>query len=118
VLSVLFNERRYDEAIRKLRSVLAVHPDDAMAQWSLGLVLIGKGQPEQAIPVLEKSVSIMRRSPGPIGLLATAKARAGRRAEAIRLINELKRRRQSGYIPAGALIFQSADPMDGRNGFA
>jgi hypothetical protein len=37
-------------------------------------------------------------------LLATAYAHAGRRAEAFRLINELKRRRRKSYIPAGAFI--------------
>jgi hypothetical protein len=36
--------------------------------------------------------------------LATANARAGHRTEALRLIDELKRRRQTGYLPAGALI--------------
>ncbi len=37
-------------------------------------------------------------------MLATAYAHAGRRTEALRLINELKRRRQTSYIPAGAFI--------------
>jgi pentatricopeptide repeat protein len=47
---------------------------------------------------------MMHRSPGSIELLATAYARAGRREEAIRLINELKERRQKSYVPAGAFI--------------
>ena len=101
---ILFNSRRYDEAIRELRSVLAVHPDDARALWFLGFTLIGKGQSEEAIPVLEKTVSIMNRSPGSIEVLATAYAHAGRRNDALRLMEELKRRRQTGYIPAGAFI--------------
>jgi hypothetical protein len=49
-------------------------------------------------------VSVSKRSPGSIELLATAYARAGHRTEALRLINELKRRRQTSYIPAGAFI--------------
>jgi tetratricopeptide (TPR) repeat protein len=101
---ILFQGRRYDEAIQELQSTVRVHPDDAGAEWTLGFALIGGGNPEQAIPVLEKVVSTMHRSPGSLELLATANARAGRHSEAIRLINELKRRRQSGYIPAGALI--------------
>src|SRR5262249_39210590 len=101
---ILFQARRYDEAIRELRSVLAVHADYASAHSSLGFALIGKGQPEEAIPDLEKTVSLMQRSPGSIGLLATAYAHAGRRTEALRLINELKRRRQRGYVPAGVFI--------------
>jgi TolB-like protein/DNA-binding winged helix-turn-helix (wHTH) protein/Tfp pilus assembly protein PilF len=101
---ILFHARRYDEAIRELRSVLAVHPDNAPARWFLGFALIGKGQPELAIPELEKTASLMHRSPGSIELLATANARAGRRREALRLINELKQRRRTTYVPAGAFI--------------
>jgi tetratricopeptide (TPR) repeat protein len=102
--SILFYARRYDEALRELRSVLAVHPDAAMARFFLGFALIGKGQPEEAIRELERTASLMHGSPGSLGLLATAYAHAGRRREALRLINELKRRRQKGYVPAGAFI--------------
>ncbi|MBV9678063.1 MAG: winged helix-turn-helix domain-containing protein [Acidobacteriaceae bacterium] len=101
---ILFHARRYDEAIRELRSVLAVHPDSAFAHWYLGFALIAKGQPEEALPELERTASLMHRSPGSLELLATAEAHAGRRTEALRLINELKQNRQKGYIPAGALI--------------
>ena len=101
----LFNARHYDEAIREVRSVLAVHPDSAMAHWVLGFVLIGNAQYEEAISVLEKAVSMTNRSPGTIGLLATAYAHAGRRSEALRLLEELRRRRQRGYVPAAAFIF-------------
>ena len=82
---ILFQARRYDEAIRELRSVLAVHPDSASAHWFLGFALIGNGQPEEAIPELEKTASIMHRSPGSLELLATAHAHAGHRAEALQL---------------------------------
>jgi len=102
---IRFQSRRYTEAMRKFRSVLAAQPDDTYALWSLGFALIGNAQPEEAIPALEKAVSVMNRSPGSIELLATANARAGHRTEALRLIDELKRRRQTGYLPAGALIY-------------
>jgi TolB-like protein/DNA-binding winged helix-turn-helix (wHTH) protein/Tfp pilus assembly protein PilF len=101
---ILFQARRYPEAMHELRSVLAARPDDAGALYFLGFALIGNAQPEEAIPTLEKAVSIMNRSPGSIELLATAHARAGHRTEALRLINELKLRRQTGYLPAGAFI--------------
>jgi tetratricopeptide (TPR) repeat protein len=81
-----------------------VQPDHAYAHWILGFTLIGKGQSEEAIPVLERTVSLMKRSPGSIELLATAHARAGHRTQALRLIDELKRRRQTSYVPAGAFI--------------
>jgi tetratricopeptide (TPR) repeat protein len=101
---ILFLARRYAEAIRELHSTLAVHPNDAFAGWVLGFVLITKGEPNEAIPILEKTVVLMNRSPGSVELLATAYGQAGHRTEALRLIDELKQRRQSGYVPAGAFI--------------
>ncbi len=101
---ILFNAHRYNEAIQEMRSVLEAKRDDPDALWALGFPLIANGQAQQAIPILEKVVSVSDRSPGSLELLATAYARAGRRTEALRLINELKRRRQTSYVPAGAFI--------------
>ncbi len=101
---ILFHARRYNEAIRELRGVLAVQPDKASALWFLGFALIGNGQSEEAIPVVEKASFIMHRSAGSIELLATANAHAGRRTKALSLINEMKQRRQTSYVPSGAFI--------------
>jgi tetratricopeptide (TPR) repeat protein len=84
--------------------VLAVHPDSASAYWFIGFALIGKGKPEEAIPQLERAASIMRRSGGSLEMLAAAHAYAGHRAEALRLIEEMKRARERTYVPAGAFI--------------
>jgi TolB-like protein/DNA-binding winged helix-turn-helix (wHTH) protein/tetratricopeptide (TPR) repeat protein len=101
---ILFMARRYEEAMRELRSELAVRPNDERALWNLGFVLIANGKPDEAIPVLEKVVLTSSRSPGSIEVLALAYARAGRRPEALRLVDELKRRRQTSFVPAGAFI--------------
>jgi len=37
-------------------------------------------------------------------VLIRAYARAGRRTDALRLLAELKRRREAGYVPAGAFV--------------
>jgi TolB-like protein/DNA-binding winged helix-turn-helix (wHTH) protein/tetratricopeptide (TPR) repeat protein len=101
---ILFHARRYDEAMRELRSELSVHPDDVWAQSTLGFVLMATGQPEEASTILEKTTSLMKSSSGSLELLASAYARAGRRREALHVINELKQRRQKTYVPAGAFI--------------
>jgi TolB-like protein/DNA-binding winged helix-turn-helix (wHTH) protein/Tfp pilus assembly protein PilF len=101
---ILFDARRYDEAIRELRSVLAVRPDYATAHWFLGSALIANGQPGEAIPVLEKAASLSNRSPAVLGVLVRAYAHAGRRADAHRVLAELKRRQQKGYVPAAAFV--------------
>ena len=41
---------------------------------------------------------------GSLELLAVAYAHAARRAEALKLVDELKRRRENGYMPAGVFI--------------
>lgn len=101
---ILFNARRFDEAIRELRGVLAVHPEDATANFFLGFSLIANRQSAEAIPVLEKTVFLMDRSPGPMGVLVHAYAYSGRRPEALRLLAELKRRQQAGYVPPAVFV--------------
>ena len=101
---ILFQSHRYDEAIRELRSVLAVHPDDAMALTTLGFTLVANNQPGEAITVLEKAISISHRSPLPIGVLIRAYSHAGRRKEALGLLAELHQRRRAGFVPAGAFV--------------
>ena len=96
--------RRYDDAVHVLRSALEINPDDAWALWILGFVRIANHQLEQAIPELETAVSASKRSPAVVGLLANAYAQAGRRRDALRLLEELKKRKQTGYVPPAALV--------------
>jgi tetratricopeptide (TPR) repeat protein len=101
---ILFMARRYDAAIRELRSVPAVHPDYATAQWILGFALIANNQADEAIPVLDKALTLTGGSPGVTGLLVRAYSHAGRRTEALHVLDELKRHQQTSYVPAGAFV--------------
>jgi TolB-like protein/Tfp pilus assembly protein PilF len=101
---ILFQSRRYDEAIRELQSVLALKPQSPSAHWYLGFALIGAERFDEAIATLEKAASLSDRSSAVLGVLVHAYAGAGRRAEAVRVFEELHRRRQKGYVPAGAFL--------------
>jgi TolB-like protein/DNA-binding winged helix-turn-helix (wHTH) protein/Flp pilus assembly protein TadD len=101
---ILNNARRYDEAIRELRSVLAVEPEDPFALWFLGFALIGAERFDEAIATLERAASLSDRSSAVLGVLVGAYAGAGRRTEALRVLGELHRRRQTGYVPAAAFL--------------
>lgn len=101
---MLFIARRYDEAIHELRTVLAAQLDEPVALWDIGIVLVDKNQPQDAIPTLEKAVSLSDRSPGVIGTLIRAYAQAGRRGDALRLLGELQQRRKVGFVPAGPFV--------------
>jgi tetratricopeptide (TPR) repeat protein len=101
---ILFQAHRYNDSIRELRSAIAVHPDDAGAYLFLGFALIADHKSEEAIPILHTAISLSHGSPAAIGVLVRAYAHAGRRAEALRVLDQLKRRRQRGYVPAAAFV--------------
>jgi TolB-like protein/Flp pilus assembly protein TadD len=101
---ILFHGRRYDEAIRELRTAQAIEPQDALAVWFLGFVLIAAEHYDEAITTLERAASLSNRSSAVLGVLVHAYAAAGRRAEALRVLHELNRRRASGYVPPAAFL--------------
>ena len=115
---ILFLSRRYDEAVHELHSVLAVRPDDAAALWFLGFALTADNQSKEAIPVLERAFSVSDRSSAVIGVLIRAYAHAGRRADGLRLLEELKRRKQAGYVPAAAFVNAYLGLGDNEEAFA
>jgi len=53
--------------------------------------------------VLEKALGTDR-NPAVMGVLVRAYAHAGRRREALRLVDELKRRQQTGYVAAAPFV--------------
>jgi TolB-like protein/DNA-binding winged helix-turn-helix (wHTH) protein/Tfp pilus assembly protein PilF len=101
---VLFQSHRYAEAIQESRSALAVQPKSAGDLLTLGFVLIANNQAEDAIPALEEAATISNRSPAVLGVLVRAYAHAGRRSDALQVVAELKKRREKGYVPAGAFV--------------
>jgi TolB-like protein/Tfp pilus assembly protein PilF len=101
---ILFQAHRYDDAIRESRSRLALQPGNASDLTTLGFALIANNKPADAIPVLEKAVSLSSGSPAATGVLIRAYAHAGRRGDALRLLAQLKQRSKAGYIPAGAFV--------------
>lgn len=104
VSMIMFHAHRFEEAIRESRSALALKPDNAGNLMGLGFALIANNQPADAIPVLEKALSLSKGSPAVTGVLIRAYAHAGRRGDALRLLAELKQRRKVGYIPTGAFV--------------
>jgi TolB-like protein/DNA-binding winged helix-turn-helix (wHTH) protein/Flp pilus assembly protein TadD len=100
----LYIGRHYDDAIRELESALKTSLDDIGLLWTLGFVLVANNQPREAIPVLERALIISNRSPGVIGVLIRAYVLDGRRAEALKLLDELKQLNRKAYVPAAAFV--------------
>jgi TolB-like protein/DNA-binding winged helix-turn-helix (wHTH) protein/Flp pilus assembly protein TadD len=115
---ILFQARRYDDSIDELRHMLTVRQNDAGLLWMLGFVLAIKGQPKEAIPILERAAELSNRSSGKLDVLTYAYARAGRRKDALRLLAELKRRKQVGYVPAASFVIAYIGLSDFEQAFA
>ena len=101
---ILFQSHRFEEAARELRSALAVRPDDQHALTTLGFVLSASGRSADAVAPLERAVFLSSGSPASTGVLIHAYALSGRRADALRLLAALERRRAAGYVPAAAFV--------------
>jgi TolB-like protein/Flp pilus assembly protein TadD len=101
---ILFQGRRFEEAIRELRTAVTIEPKDTMALWYLGFALAGAEQFDEAITTLEKAAAQSNRNPAVLGVLVRAYARGGQRTEALRVMDELHKQRQKGYIPAAAFL--------------
>jgi TolB-like protein/Tfp pilus assembly protein PilF len=101
---ILFQARRYDDAIRELQTVLAVEPDHPTALWFLSFALIGAKRFDEAAVTLERTAAPSERSSAVLGVLVHAYEGAGRRADALRALDELHRRRKAGYVPPAAFL--------------
>ncbi len=104
VSGILFQAHRFAEAVRESRSSQALYPDNPGILLGLGFALIANHQPADAVPVLEKAISLSNGSPAATGVLIRAYAHAGRRSDALRLLADLNQRRKGGYVPAGAFV--------------
>jgi len=101
---ILFQSRRYEEAVRELRSAQSVQPDSVFVLSTQGFVLSAAGRDAEAIPALERAVALSHGGPAATGVLIRAYARAGRREDALRLLAQLKSRQATGYVPAAAFV--------------
>jgi len=101
---ILFLSHRFEDSVREARGSSEVYPDNVGILFDLGFALLGNQQASDAIPVLEKAESISHGSPAVAGLLIRAYAQGGRRADAIRLLADLKKRKNGGYVTAAAFV--------------
>ncbi len=95
---------RFEQALRSASQAVELQPDYLFGQWAKGLSLCLLHRNEEAVETLEKVVAASR-APLFIGLLGTAYGRAGRRNDALRLLNELEDRSSRGeFVPAFTLL--------------
>jgi len=99
---VLHLARRDDDAISWFRRTLDMNPNFLRAHWLLGLTLMQKNRLEEAIAELQKAVEL---SGGGVvlGSLGYAYAVAGRRAEALEVVDRLETNSKGHYLAPAAV---------------
>jgi len=90
----------YDESIRQSRKTIEMDPGFALAHNQLGQAYLAKHMFGEAIVELERATELSGGSPTCIANLARAYAASNRRAEATKLLNDLKRRSVPGFLHA------------------
>ena len=101
---LLENARRYNEAIEQLRGVIAMDPSHYQAYWFLGHTYAANKQFEEAIAAAEKAVELSERTPGALGILGLVYGLAGRKADALKILNELLELNKTRYVTPAALV--------------
>ena len=95
---------RDEEALEQYRKGLELDPDFPQSHWVLASFDLKKGRMEKAVAECEKTIrALARRPPSLLGLDGYLCGMAGRRAEALRILNQLKKRAEKEYVPASAL---------------
>jgi Flp pilus assembly protein TadD len=88
-----------DLAIEQLRKTLDIDPNFAHAHFHLGLTQLRKGAFPEAAAEFQRAIALSPNVTDYQGGLGYAYARAGKRAEARKLLDELKERSKRGNVP-------------------
>lgn len=102
---VFHRARQYEQAIEELRKGLELDPNFPQARAALSAVYLMKGMFAEAIAEAEKALALSRGESEIVSLVACSYARVGRRADAEKLLNKVKRNK---YVPPVyvALIYE------------
>jgi tetratricopeptide (TPR) repeat protein len=97
---LLFVDRKYDEAIHQLKTILPRDPNFPMTHRYLGWAYLGKKMYDEAIREHEEAVALTgRRYLADLFFLGGAYAAAGKRTEAMKILQELEERSTQEYVP-------------------
>src|SRR5262249_19578158 len=82
--------RQSDQAIEQLRKTVEMDPNFGRAHWYLGMAYEGAGRHEEAVAEFRKTVSLSGAETGVLGALGHGYAVSGKRAEAQKVLAEMK----------------------------
>jgi serine/threonine protein kinase/TolB-like protein/tetratricopeptide (TPR) repeat protein len=99
--STYYYARRYDDALRELRSTLELEPSFAPTHNYLGETYMQLGTPDKA--------AIESRKAGDLADMGVAEAALGRKAEALKILGELKSQSEVDPVDMAQLLLSLGD---------
>jgi DNA-binding winged helix-turn-helix (wHTH) protein/TolB-like protein/Tfp pilus assembly protein PilF len=101
---VFIEAGQVDEAIPHLQRILEREPNHQGSLTTLGFAFLVKEDYARAIPLLERASA--ENAPFPMGMMAYGLAKTGQRERALKIKNELERRKSSGQnLPPLAVAY-------------
>jgi len=91
--------RQYDRSAEQCQAALELVPNSDSAHACLGYAYLGKGFHQKAIEEMQKAVSLSGGDAVRLVWLGRAYAEAGDRAEALKVLTQLRERSRQGYVP-------------------
>ncbi len=101
--------RRYKEAENECRKALELEPNFPVAHWHLGLIYEQQGLYDEAIAQHRKAIDLSGGSPRLIAALGHAFAVAGKREEALQVIEQLNQREYVSALEIASIYLALGD---------
>jgi len=110
----LYFLERYDETIAEAERIIDFEPAFFSAYWMLGLAKAAQGRYEEAVEVFDRGRKYSYGDAALEGYAGWARALAGRKDEARAIAEQLKARRETGYVAAACIgqIYQGLGEID------
>jgi TolB-like protein/Flp pilus assembly protein TadD len=104
-VSLLYNARKYDEAITAAHRLLDQEPDSITAHTILGYSYLMKSMTAEAILEFQKAIELARgdRTNWSLSDLAVAYARSGKKEEATKILNDFRALAERQYVPSDVI---------------
>ena len=100
---ILYNARRYDEAIDKLNKTIAIESNFFVPYLWLSFTYLEKDMVKEAMAAVQKLLTLTGGTPLAIALQGYIFARSGKRNEAQRILDQLQHVSQQRYVPPSAI---------------
>ena len=102
----------YDEAMEQCRKALEMDPNFAEAHICMMNSYKQRGLHQEAIQEIHEAIRLSKDNLAYIAALGGLYAAAGRRVEAVKILNDLKARSKHGYVPSGLFFWLCAALRD------